>query len=222
MPPDTHYPMCGLVVRHGVEPQQARSTSISQLRNWEVKDVEAVFRKVKRPSPEYCLFKFDEVKRSKPPPPAEDFWHSAYKYWPTLWATKPIPISPPHAMIEQSARDGTALCVNVKGEWSLRSDGYCALSHVWIDGLHRDDKMGGLEMTKIVKVFEPLKRAGLSSEWIWTDVLVIPGGWPTAPLVDEMLTIALINSMPQGSLVSHQLGGNWQRATSVETKRYTW
>jgi len=42
-----------------------------------------------------------------------------------------------------------------------------------------------------------LKRAGLSSEWLWTDVLVIPGGWPTRTLQDELITVALINSMPQ-------------------------
>lgn len=190
--------MFELLMRHGVESQQARSTSISQLRNWEVDDVETILEKVKRLSPEYCLFKSDEVKPSKPPPTdPEDPWQPIYKIWPTLWATKPIPISPLRAMVEQSARDGTALCVNVDGEWSLRSEGYCALSHVWIEGLHRDEKIGGLEKTKITKVFELLKRAGLSSEWIWTDVLVIPGGWPTQSLADEMLTVALINSMPQ-------------------------
>lgn len=198
MPPESYYPMFELLMRHGVESQQARSTSISQLRNWEVDDVETILEKVKRLSPEYCLFKSDEVKPSKPPPTdPEDPWQPIYKIWPTLWATKPIPISPLRAMVEQSARDGTALCVNVDGEWSLRSEGYCALSHVWIEGLHRDEKIGGLEKTKITKVFELLKRAGLSSEWIWTDVLVIPGGWPTQSLADEMLTVALINSMPQ-------------------------
>jgi ankyrin repeat protein len=183
-------------MRHGVEPQQARSTSIFQLRNWEIEDVETVLKKVKRPSPEYCFFKSNDVKPSKPPPKSEA-WQSAYKYWPSLWASRPIPISPPRSLVEQSARGGTALCVNVKGEWSLRSEGYCALSHVWIEGLRRDESMGGLEKTKIIKVFELLKRAGLSSEWIWTDVLVIPGGAHTASIADEMLTIDLINSMPQ-------------------------
>jgi hypothetical protein len=31
--------------------------------------------------------------------------------------------------------DGTALCVKMKREWSLRPEGYCALSHGWIQGL---------------------------------------------------------------------------------------
>ncbi|KAE8449006.1 hypothetical protein EG329_008594 [Mollisiaceae sp. DMI_Dod_QoI] len=197
MPPDTYYPMWELLMRHGVDPQHARSASISQLRNWELNDVECILEKLKRPSPEYCLFKSDEVKPSKPAPNPEDSLKAIHKYWPTLWATKPIPVSPPRMMVEQSARDGTALCVNVKGEWSLRSEGYVALSHVWIEGLQRDEKIGGLEKTKIVKAFELLTRAGLSSEWIWTDVLTIPGGWPTASLADEMLTVALINSIPQ-------------------------
>jgi len=71
------------------------------------------------------------------------------------------------------------------------------LSHVWIEGLQRDESIRGLEKTKIVKAFELLKRAGLSSEWIWTDVLVIPGGWPTQSIQDEMIMVALINSMPE-------------------------
>lgn len=196
MPPPTHYPMYELLMRHGVEPQQARSTSIFQLRNWELSDIETVLNKIQRPSPEYCLFKSNDGNPSKPPPKSEA-WQSIYQYWPSLWAIRAIPISPPRAMVEQSAREGKALCVNINGEWSLRSEGYCALSHVWIEGLRRDESMGGLEKTKIVKVFELLKRAGLSSEWIWTDVLVIPGGGHTASIADEMLTVDLINSMPQ-------------------------
>jgi ankyrin repeat protein len=189
--------MYELLLRYGVDQPQARATSISQLRNWELDDVERILKKVKRPTPDYCIFRSAEVAPSKPSPKPDDPWEPVYKYWPALWATRPIPISPPRAMVEQSARDGTALCVNVKGEWSLRSEGYCALSHVWIEGLQRDESIGGLEKTKIVKAFELLKRAGLLSEWLWTDVLVIPGGWPTQSLQDELITVALINSMPQ-------------------------
>jgi hypothetical protein len=116
MPPETHYPMYELLIRHGVDQLQARATSISQLRNWEVDDVENILKKVKRPTPDYCLFRSAEVWPSKLPPKPDDPWEPVYKYWPTLWATKPIPISSPRTMVEQSARDGTALCVNLKGE----------------------------------------------------------------------------------------------------------
>jgi len=197
MPPDTHFPMHELLMRFGVEPQQARATSIFQLRNWEIDDVENILKKIQRPNPEYCLFKSAEVNPSKPPPKPDSPWESVYQYWPTLWATKPIAVSPPRDMVEQSVREGTALCVNIKGEWSLRSEGYCALSHVWSEGLRRDESLRGLEKTKIVKAFELLKRAGLSSEWIWTDVLVIPGSHPTQSLQEEMQIVALINSMPE-------------------------
>ena len=80
--------------------------------------MERILKKVKRPTLDYCIFRSAEVAPSKPSPKLDDPWEPVYKYWPALWATRPIPISPPRAMVEQSARDGTALCVNVKGEWS--------------------------------------------------------------------------------------------------------
>ena len=196
MAPETHFPMWELLMRYGVEIKQARSLAVQDLRYWEPGDVEEILNKVKRPSPDYCLFKSDQVKPTRIPKKAEDT-NPFHKWWPSLWETQSQGISPPRSMVEQSAKDGSALCVNVNGEWSLRTDGYVALSHVWIEGLQREEKFGGLERTKIVKIFELLKRAELQSEWIWTDVLVIPGGGPTSPLADEMLTVELINSMPQ-------------------------
>jgi hypothetical protein len=183
-------------MRHGVDTQQARSLSVASLRHWELDDVEKVLSKVKRPSPHYCFFKSDEVKPTRLPTKPEDI-NPFHKWWPTLWETRTQGVSPPRAMVEQSAKDGSALCVNVNGEWSLRTDRYVALSHVWIEGLQREERYGGLEKTKVTKVFELLKRAGLKSEWIWTDVLVIPGGWLTSLLEDELLTVELINSMPE-------------------------
>ncbi|KAI9643855.1 hypothetical protein NHQ30_007206 [Ciborinia camelliae] len=193
--PSPHLTMWELLLRYGVSPEQARSLAIGRLQHWSLEDVERIFEKVNRPNAEFCLFKSDEVKPTNLPS-KEDDMTPFHKWWPSLWDVKPYGISPPRAMVEESARTGAVLCVNVKGEWSLRQDGYVALSHVWIEGLQREEQYGGLETRKIVKVFELMKRAGLQSEWIWTDVLVIPGGWPTAPIEDELLTVDLINSMP--------------------------
>ncbi|KAA8564870.1 hypothetical protein EYC84_010641 [Monilinia fructicola] len=187
--------MWELLLRYGIPPEHARSLAIGRLQHWNLEDVERIFHKVIRPNPEFCLFKSHEVKPTNIPSREEDVT-PFQRWWPSLWDLKPHGISPPRKMVEESAKTGAALCVNVNGEWSLRQDGYVALSHVWIEGLQREEKYGGLERRKIVKVFEFLNRAGLQSEWIWTDVLVIPGGWPTAPIEDELLTVDLINSMP--------------------------
>ncbi|QSZ32964.1 hypothetical protein DSL72_002547 [Monilinia vaccinii-corymbosi] len=193
--PRPYFPLWELLLRYGVPPEQARSLAIGRLQHWSVEDVERIFAKVLRPSAEFCLFKSNAVQPTNLPI-REDDLTAFQKWWPSLWDVAPCGVSAPRKMVEESAATGAVLCVNVRGEWSLRREGYVALSHVWIEGLQREEKYGGLERRKIVKVFELLRRAGLQSEWIWTDVLVIPGGWPTAPIEDELLTVSLINSMP--------------------------
>lgn len=179
-------------MRHGVDPPQAPSRAIANLRHWELNEVDVVLSKLQRPAPDYCLFRSAEVAPSAlPADPAE---HNALqRWWPSLWARRPHWVAPPRHMVERSAKEGRALCVNAAGCWELRADGYVALSHVWAEGLQRVEAHGGVEATKIAKVFELLRRAGLRSEWIWTDVLVIPGGGGRE---DEVLTAKLINSMP--------------------------
>ncbi|KIN07093.1 hypothetical protein OIDMADRAFT_111697, partial [Oidiodendron maius Zn] len=183
-------------MRQGVEWTQARSRAVNILRSWELDEVEAILSKIKRPSPDYCLFKSAEIEPTRLPPNPEDR-NALQKWWPSLWRTRERWIAPSRELIEQSAKEGLALCVDENGTWSLLSEGYVALSHVWVEGLQRDERYDGVEHTKISKVFELLHRAGLQSKWIWTDVLVIPGGGnPTSSLEDELLTIDLINSMP--------------------------
>lgn len=189
--------MWELLMRHGVEPAQARSRAIANLRHWDLEEVEAVLDKIQRPAPDFCLFGSADVEPTAlPSDPAE---RSRYQtWWPSLWSRRPAWIAPPRSMVERSAADGLALCVNSEGEWALRRDGYVALSHVWAEGLQRVEAHGGVEATKIAKVFELLRRAGLpGSALIWTDVLVIPGGGgPAASPADEALITTLINSMP--------------------------
>ncbi|KAJ9144093.1 Ankyrin repeat-containing domain [Pleurostoma richardsiae] len=196
MAPDTYFPMCELLMRHGVEWSQARSRAVQELRHWDIDEVDAVLTKIQRPSPEYCLFKSADVE--PPGLPSDPKGRSLLQqWWPSLYRGRERWISAPRALIAQSSKEDRALCVNADGEWSLRDDGFVALSHVWAEGLQRDAAHGGVEITKIRKVFELLRRAGLESSWVWTDVLVIPGGGvPTASLMDELLTTDMINSMP--------------------------
>ncbi len=69
-------------------------------------------------------------------------------------------------MMEQSARDESALCVNEKGEWSLRSSGYIALSHVWIEGLQRNNVHNGVEYLKNKAIFDIFKAKGITAKWV--------------------------------------------------------
>lgn len=87
--------------------------------------------------------------------------------------------------------------MNAAGQWSLRASGYVALSHVWSEGLQRNRSHDGLEQSKVVRIFQTLKRASVDAEWIWMDVLAIPGGGDTTTNIeDEMLTTDIINTLP--------------------------
>ncbi|KAH8821442.1 ankyrin repeat-containing domain protein [Xylogone sp. PMI_703] len=201
MPPSTYHPIAELLMRHGVEPARAKTIAVNELRYWELSDVDAVFKKVKRPSPDFCPFRsatdesYLEADSSKN---SEETAFSFEKWWPSLFQKQTQWISPPREMMKESVKQQAALCVNPKGEWSLRTSDYVALSHVWIEGLQRNAEHDGLEQTKVLRVFKTLERVGLSVEWLWTDVLAIPaGGNVTTNIEDEMLTIAIINMLPQ-------------------------
>lgn len=187
-------------MRYGVEPARAKRIAMDELRHWELSDIDAVFKKHKRPYPDFCPFKSatDESYMEDDPSKSKETAFSFEKWWPFLYQ-KPIQwVSPPRVLMEESIRQQAALCVNSKGEWSLRKSDYIALSHVWIEGLQRNAEHDGLEQSKVTRVFRTLKRVGLSVEWIWTDVLAIPaGGKVTTNVEDEMLTIGIINMLPQ-------------------------
>lgn len=189
--------MFELLARHGVEQAQARDLAINTLDGLDIDVVAKVLLSIKRPSPEYRYFQTGERLVSDDGTRYKEEGNVFRKWWPSLYMSNPTWVSPPRGLVVRSAKGEGVLCVNVKGEWSLRNDGYVALSHVWIEGLQRVEEHGGFETSKLLKVFELLKRANIQSEWMWTDVLVIPGGGkPTASLEDELLTVDLINSMP--------------------------
>jgi ankyrin repeat protein len=200
MPPPTYLPIFELLMRHGVEPARAKSIAMGELRHWELRDLDAIFKKVKRPSLDFCPFRSasDETHLDNSSDKSdEESPFSFEKWWPSLFENPTTWVSPPREMMEKSVREEVALCVNAAGQWSLRTSGYVALSHVWIEGLQRNRIHDGLEQTKVARIFKTLKRVNIDAEWIWTDVLAIPaGGDITTNVEDEMLTTDIINMLP--------------------------
>ncbi|KAL8786592.1 MAG: hypothetical protein Q9195_008149 [Heterodermia aff. obscurata] len=191
MPPSTWYPIYELLTRHGVDHDVAKAAAINDLRAWELPEIAAFLQKVQRPSRDYCYFRDPHTARSMTKSGARKWWSAPQQ------DTQPKWISPPRTLIDQSASDKTALCINEQGQWSLRASGYVALSHVWIEGLQRDKDHNGVNSQKVDAIFALLRSRSVQAEWIWTDVLVIPsGGDSGSTLEDEMVTLDVINNMP--------------------------
>lgn len=193
MPPSTAWPIYELLTRYGVDHEVAKSNSMNDLRHWELDEIAAVLKRVQRPSRDYSYFRDVSIAKSSKNASSRKWWQDPAQDEPLKW------VCPPRTMMEQSAREETALCINVHGQWSLRTSGYVALSHVWIEGLQRDKIHQGLSSQKVDSIFALLQSRAIDAAWIWTDALAIPsGGDPeTSALEDDMLTIDIINAMPQ-------------------------
>ena len=193
MPPSTSWAIYELLTRHGVDHEVAKSNSMNDLSYWELDEIAAVLKRVQRPSRNYSYFRDGSIAKSSLNAKPGKWWQDPAQDEPAKW------VCPPRTMMEQSAREETALCVNVHGQWSLRTSGYVALSHVWIEGLQRDKVHQGLSNQKVDSIFALLQSRAIDAAWIWTDALAIPsGGDPeTSALEDDMLTIDIINAMPQ-------------------------
>lgn len=193
MPPNSPWPIYELLTRHGVDHDVAKSNSKNDLRHWELDEIAAVLMRVRRPSRDYSYFRDTSITKSSKNAGSRKWWQSLAQDEPCTW------ISPPRAMVEQSARGETALCINAEGEWSLRTSGYVALSHVWIEGLQQDTVHQALTNQKVDSMFTLLQSRAINAAWIWTDTLAIPSGGDTetGALKDEMLKTDIINAMPQ-------------------------
>ncbi len=191
MPPSSWYPIYELLTRHGIDHDIARPIAINELRRWELDDLADILKRIRRPSRDYCYFRNPYFSL---PTEAIDF----KKWWPSLWSDTRVKwVSPPRMMMKLSVRDKAALCVNESGEWSLRKSGYIALSHVWVEGLQRNNVHDGVEEVKFRAIFDLLKTRQIDTAWVWADVLAIPaGGGPTSTPEDEELTIDIINNLP--------------------------
>ena len=191
MPSSTWYPIYELLTRHGIDHEVAKAAAKNDLRSWELPEIASILKKVRRPSRDFCYFREVSTTTPKATSGARKWWSAPPQDLQPKW------ISPPRTLIEQSARDETALCINQQGQWSLRASGFVALSHVWIEGLQRDKDHNAVSSLKVDAIFALLQSRSVRAEWIWTDVLVIPsGGDPGSALEDEMITLDVINHMP--------------------------
>lgn len=193
MPPSTAWPIYELLTRYGVDHEVAKSNSMNDLRYWELDEIAAVLKRLQRPSRDYSYFRDISIAKSSKNASSRKWWQDPAQDEPSKW------VCPPRTLMKQSAREKIALCINMHGQWSLRTSGYVALSHVWIEGLQRDKIHQGLSSQKVDSIFALLQSRAIDAAWIWTDALAIPsGGDPeTSSLEDDTLTIDVINAMPQ-------------------------
>ncbi|KAL8828824.1 MAG: hypothetical protein Q9170_006438 [Blastenia crenularia] len=182
----------GVLARYGIKHTTAEAIAKNDLRKWDLDEIDKTLKKINVPWRGYCYFRQPFFK------PAEETFDFR-QWWPSVWIASQDSrwVSPPREMMHRSVKEQTALCVNAKGEWTLRTGGYVALSHVWIEGLQRDNDHNGLSGEKFRAIFALLEDRKIKVEWVWTDVLAIPGGNPAkVSSADEMLTIDIINTLP--------------------------
>jgi hypothetical protein len=108
-------------------------------------------------------------------------------------------VKPPTDAIAAAAREEKALCINIHGEWSLRTEGYVALSHVWIEGIQSDPNNRGFDKKQLGRIIHKLQNVRLSTgckiEWLWLDTIAIPTGGKTGNLQEEIFKTEIINSL---------------------------
>ena len=197
MPPPDPYPIQEILMRHGVDSAIARSVSLNELRYWELADIERIFAKVNRKPKTFCPFMDPDrfLRAWRQPQDIHDYVRSIM---PSLYASDSSWLSAPRSLVVQAADEKAALCINADKQWSIRRSAYVALSHVWSEGLQQDKQRKAVQGNKIDLVFKILVKAKIHIEWIWTDVLSIPGGGgPTDNLDDDLLKTRVINSMPE-------------------------
>ena len=113
MAPSTWNAIYEVLLRHGIDHDPAKHAAMNELRGWDLRDIAQVFKRVKRPSREYCLFRTDLTEV-----PSESRTLDKQKgllgkgYWSSLWRPARYWIAPPRNMMERAAKEKAALCVN--------------------------------------------------------------------------------------------------------------
>lgn len=102
-------------------------------------------------------------------------------------------IKPPWELMQQSARETKALCINARGEFALLDEGFFAISHAGIEGLYEDESNRGLPLSVIDQLLKLTKP--LNAQWLWIDSLSIPAGRRDLNVAEERLKNELINMM---------------------------
>jgi len=176
-PPQPRSAICEVLLRYGVDFPSANAAAANELQYWSLPSIDSIFRQVELPA-EY-------------PPlalrPSDDRDISLF----TLFSFQPRNLRAPTHLVRRSATERNALCVNAAGQWSLRSSGYIALSHVWKEGIRGGPE--GFNRFQLSRIIETLKKAGLEMEWLWIDVLAIPSGSGSAD--DDELKVTIINNL---------------------------
>ncbi|KAA8564869.1 hypothetical protein MFRU_008g02880 [Monilinia fructicola] len=114
-------------------------------------------------------------------------------------------IKAPLELVESSIEREAALCVNRSGQFSLKSEGYTVMSHVWGEtmGWQTPDAWGpvdlqlrkkGIPMAHFTRFFDRCE-----AEWLWVDVIAMPEVLEDMDAVEkekiERLRIGVINCL---------------------------
>ena len=193
-----------LLMRNGVDQVTAKYAAINELAGWNLEFLIDFWKQVKRPGPDFCPCRdvlhqprktrlrdwIEDLEGSKEEVGAFDFG----EWLNTVFAENPRWIKGPRKLMELAVKEDKALCVNKSGDWSLRANGYMAISHVWAEGIQSDPEGRGFKQQQLSHIFNIIRNTG--AEWIWIDVLAIPGGGGlTATIEDDLLKIEIINTM---------------------------
>ena len=175
-------PVQGTLLRYGIAPKIALNNAQTELRNFTPEELSTVFGKLQKYGTDLKSFDFTSASLV-----------SKLANLAVEGSTKPAWLKPPRDLIEQSAKERLALCVNSRGEWSLRQDGYFAISHVWEEGIQADPGNQGIPLAHLHQIIQRIHQVG--AEWIWLDGLAIPGSSKVLTLEEEELKIAIINNL---------------------------
>ncbi len=147
------------LLQYGIAPKTARAVAQIELRNWSSEELSTVMEKITNRGPNLRSFNVTPGLVSSI---ANLVIGAKREHW----------IKPPLELVEHSAKDSLALCVNAAGEWALLNNGYFAISHVWEEGIQSDPNNRGIPIALLQQIFQRIERIG--AKWIWLDCLAIP------------------------------------------------
>lgn len=181
--PETR-PAQEVALRFGVRKKTARLAAMNELYGWSADDVSSVLRKVTGMKPDLKTFEENFIDDGLS-------WLIA-----SLQVQRPYWVKAPSELIERSASEGLALCVNAQGELLLRKDGYVAISHVWEEGIQADISNRGIPYQLLQKIFSLIATVkDVNVDWIWLDCVAIPAGHRSLTVHEESMKTNIINSL---------------------------
>ncbi|GAM38990.1 hypothetical protein TCE0_034r10167 [Talaromyces pinophilus] len=183
-----------LLLKHGIPPKMAKARAQVEFRNFSTEELLACFSRLHQHGPDLKTFDFNSTQSS---------WATEFASLFKRKTQEVVWLKPRLEFIKESAIKRLALCINAKGEWSLRENGYFALSHVWDEGIQADPQNRGIPLAHVQQIIARIQATG--AEWIWLDGLAIPCSSQALTLEEEEIKIAIINN----------LDGIYRRAESI-------